>query len=1505
MTRDRWRKSIYVLSSLVVVCGLQIHAQTVSLRSAFVDNHLYVDTIVRGLDEAITVASELQLNVKSGLKTNDLLRGDAGEIIGAIYPADEADLTINNRITDILFVGAQQTNEYVVRFADEIPNSTEYSGLRFRVGPLWVSAIDQSETGAGQLILEVSLKIDEEKTLLSGITQLNLGLRDIVDPGETSDPGGPTNLVPGFAEDAKIDDVSTTVGVRIDTITLPEATGGDGKITYSIVPSPQNIGLLFFSNTRAFGGRPHRVSPRTLYTYRAVDDDGDAASIEFYIHVKPAAPSNGTTSVQFVTGTVPDNYLYLEATIQAIDGNLSESSRLEINGLRESADSQEGLLRLASNTPLAGTVTGYSGSTQTPIGTVSYLTNTNGTSAFNFVGFGSAADYSSRLVVRIGPLWPQGVGLDGVDMSASLVVNADETISGPIYRLFLPDLQGTIDPNGNPAQPSNSRPVFPPGIEIPDLYFQIGVAIEPVILPAARIGTGDGSHVYSISPSLPPGLEFDSETRTLSGASTINTVYPQAYSYIVSDSDFDDTPSDTSSLPFTVTVTVDEPPRGTVPKFPIGTPKRLIYSWVMGSEIDPIQLPEAVGGDGNLSYILSPNIADYGLIFNSLTKVISGTPDRYIERETFNYIVLDSDNDSREIDQASLELVISIADEVPDVRPYFSSTTSIGDLRFRIDETVGFVFPEAAGGNGRLRYTVEPDPRAIGLTWEPSVRTLYGMPTVIVKKFPFTYIAMDGDSNTAESDSHSLTFTITIDEPFVNLVPEFAPGVTIEDQTFNVGIPVDLTLPLAQGGNGELRYSIAPDLTELRLVFDPISRKIQGTPTQVAEAQSYTYRVVDDDHIVSDTDSDTIDFLITVDPPPNVAPEVQNKIDDQTLTVGISLIVNIGRVFYDANEGDQLTISVSIADPSLATVVLSDDSAFLTFNGIAPGNTTVTVTATDTHGETASTDFALSVETTPEAVGVLPPVVLQLGDEPTEVAFGEAFTDADGDSLSFVLSVNDPTVVATETIGTVVALSPLLVGTTQLLIVASDPAGRSAQQRFDVTVSDANVNERKLTGFTGYARALLGGITDTVGTRLNMDAGEVSIAFDSPYSPNLSFANRQTSNVTGLFSIEEGINYRRGVPQVRSLLTNSNMSFDLVDGSTLGVWLSGSGQNFEGRHFSGSSNLTTIGADLFTDPWLFGISLGQNSAEFDYEYGSVQRTVESSLFIVAPYIRYRTDRLFRAYVIGGFGSGELTEQLREDESVANDASSSFVLGAARRELATWGSLLVSLHTDFGMLNLKADRDEAGRGDMDTAVTRYRGGVEASLPSLGEQSAFFSPYISLNMRNDGGDGDTGSGIEVTGGLRWASGGLKLNIQARSVVSHGVEEFTDSGYSITASFNNSLSSNGTYFQFSARDGEYLPVADFMNHPNRQLHAIAQTKTQRISAELGYGDLVASSRVIMRPFISIDHSARTVIGFGTSIQPRLNSRGLSINLTVRDESMQRSMTGVRVSLQGRLAI
>ena len=97
---------------------------------------------------------------------------------------------------------------------------------------------------------------------------------------------------------------------------------------------------------------------------------------------------------------------------------------------------------------------------------------------------------------------------------------------------------------------------------------------------------------------------------------------------------------------------------------------------------------------------------------------------------------------------------------------------------------------------------------------------------------------------------------------------------------------------------------------------------------------------------------------------------------------------------------------------------------------------------------------------------------------------------------------------------------------------------------------------------------------------------------------------------------------------------------------------------------------------------------------------------------------------------------------------------------------------------------------AGRlAATEAAVTRIRTGLEGSRAyTLGGRLSL-TPSVEVGLRHDGGDAETGAGMDVGAGLivSDASTGLAVDVRLRTLLVHQAEGFRERGVAVSLSYN----------------------------------------------------------------------------------------------------------------------
>ena len=185
----------------------------------------------------------------------------------------------------------------------------------------------------------------------------------------------------------------------------------------------------------------------------------------------------------------------------------------------------------------------------------------------------------------------------------------------------------------------------------------------------------------------------------------------------------------------------------------------------------------------------------------------------------------------------------------------------------------------------------------------------------------------------------------------------------------------------------------------------------------------------------------------TIPPDPNASPRLAGPIAHQVVEDSVAL--DLTAHFVDP-DGDALTFTATSSNT--ATVRTDLTGAIVTLVAIVKGSATVTVTATDPDGATATYGFPATVPNrAPRVVISLPDAEAFVGEQRV-AGLGGYFTDPDQDSLTFSAETSDDAVATAEVAGNEVSVGANAPGMATISVTATDPEGLAATQEFVLTV---------------------------------------------------------------------------------------------------------------------------------------------------------------------------------------------------------------------------------------------------------------------------------------------------------------------------------------------------------------------------------------------------------------------------------------------------------------------
>lgn len=334
---------------------------------------------------------------------------------------------------------------------------------------------------------------------------------------------------------------------------------------------------------------------------------------------------------------------------------------------------------------------------------------------------------------------------------------------------------------------------------------------------------------------------------------------------------------------------------------------------------------------------------------------------------------------------------------------------------------------------------------------------------------------------------------------------------------------------------------------------------------------------------------------------------------------------------------------------------------------------------------------------------------------------------------------------------------------------------------------------------------------------------------------------------------------------------------------------------YEGRLQSGH-----FGVDAGGSRWLAGAVVTRSAGQADYRFASVATgggTLQASLTSVQPYVRWTPRRGTEIWGLagGGIGGVELLRAHVPSSEVNGDLSMRLALVGTRHSVASLGRVDLAVRGDVGIVRLETRGGSGVLNQMAVAAARYRAGVETSHTTRWANGATLTPFAEIGGRQDRGDGETGGGLEVSGGARFThpASGFGLEARARVLALRG--EYRERGLGVTALLTpggadgRGLSLSVTPSWGAAVDGT---SSLWRNHASRSRRATAPVRgSGSVDARIGYGFSVRGGHVLA-PFSEVGAQGRTHRRLRMGLR-LANSAGLAVPLDL-ELSGERAATG-----------
>ena len=379
-------------------------------------------------------------------------------------------------------------------------------------------------------------------------------------------------------------------------------------------------------------------------------------------------------------------------------------------------------------------------------------------------------------------------------------------------------------------------------------------------------------------------------------------------------------------------------------------------------------------------------------------------------------------------------------------------------------------------------------------------------------------------------------------------------------------------------------------------------------------------------------------------------------------------------------------------------------------------------------------------------------------------------------------------------------------------------------------------------------------------------------------------------------------------------------------GGIVSFWSRSAQSSFYGQDgalaLNGDVRTSMFGADYSKGRMVTGVSLSHSRGLGRYA-GVDSGQVNSAVTGLYPWIGYKASERVTVWTVAGYGAGGLMLNPGAGAPIETGLSMAMAAGGGRGQILGGDEgfgLAFKADTLWVRMRTKAASGPGGNLDSTTAaVSRLRTALEGSQSMTIASRLALTPSVEIGIRQDGGDAETGRGMDLGAGLVLADGvtGLAIDIRVRRLLVHQAEGFAENGISISVSYNPTPS---TPLGFTARvspawGGDAMSGAEALwgreSMAGMSHNPLMNGGGQRLDTEVGYG-MPIGSRFVGTPRAGVrtsEYGRDYRIGYGMQVleQGKLNLQ-LGVDAERRESplfQMQEQSGGTDQRVLGRATV
>ena len=315
------------------------------------------------------------------------------------------------------------------------------------------------------------------------------------------------------------------------------------------------------------------------------------------------------------------------------------------------------------------------------------------------------------------------------------------------------------------------------------------------------------------------------------------------------------------------------------------------------------------------------------------------------------------------------------------------------------------------------------------------------------------------------------------------------------------------------------------------------------------------------------------------------------------------------------------------------------------------------------------------------------------------------------------------------------------------------------------------------------------------------------------------------------------------------------------------------------------------------DDLLTGLALSRSIGEFDYSDGTgsspVRGDYQSRMTSVHPYLGWTSPQGLGLWATVGYGWGDIEiedAQVRDGDPDypvrRSDTTLKTAAAGASGPLMTdespiaGGTTTLMLKGEASWAQVEVEGDDGLIAQQTVNANRLRLALEGSHEQALASGGSLTPSLELGLRHDGGDGITGTGIEIGGSLRYRDPASGLTIEGNGRVLAGQSDYREWGLGGSLRLDPGAEGRGLSFSLFPAWGETASgvdrlwdqdVAELASDDGTANDNVPQ---MRLDGELGYGFGALGGQGLLTPYggfaLADEGSRRYRIGIRFEIAP-----------------------------------